>query len=205
MFVVDPDLAHSRHSGPRAVSLRAQPGADAGGVQIRGTAYEFNNSSVRLADAVIRVAEYPRLRTTAARDGTYALRVPDRAKVTPYITGPGTTRFTCRRSGPPARTSSASTSGRPRRACTARSLRCSVFRWVLAASFATARSCRRSAPERFARSASGTSPRTARTASPELRPLRRRRCRDRFTSTSRSCPTRRSGDPRSTAAWSGRA
>lgn len=63
--------------------------AEARDVQIRGTAYEFNNSGVRLAGAVIRVAEYPRLRTTAKRDGTYALRVPDRANVTPYVAAPG--------------------------------------------------------------------------------------------------------------------
>jgi hypothetical protein len=80
--------------------------AEARDVQIRGTAYEFNNSGVRLAGAVIRVAEYPRLRTTAKRDDTYALRVPDRATSRRTSPHPGTTRFTFRRFGPPARTSS---------------------------------------------------------------------------------------------------
>ena len=42
--------------------------ADAKGVHIRGIAYEFNNSDLRLAGATIRVAEQPRLHaTTEAR------------------------------------------------------------------------------------------------------------------------------------------
>jgi hypothetical protein len=56
---------------------------------LRGTAYEFNNTDVRLAGAVIRVAERPHIRTTTKRDGTYVLTVPDRARITPYITAPG--------------------------------------------------------------------------------------------------------------------
>lgn len=38
---------------------------------------------------MIRVAERPRIRTTTKRDGTYVLTVPDRARITPYITAPG--------------------------------------------------------------------------------------------------------------------
>jgi hypothetical protein len=69
--------------------LCAAPSATAATVQLRGTAYEFNNTDVRLAGAVVRVAERPALRTTTRRDGTYALAVPDGAKVTPYIEAPG--------------------------------------------------------------------------------------------------------------------
>ena len=58
-------------------------------VHLRGTAYEFNNSSKRLAGATIRVAERPALRARARANGTYDLAVPDRAKVTPYIEAPG--------------------------------------------------------------------------------------------------------------------
>jgi hypothetical protein len=63
--------------------------AGAGTVHIRGTAYEFNNSEVRLAGARIRVAERPRLGATARRNGAYDLAVPDHAAITPYITAPG--------------------------------------------------------------------------------------------------------------------
>jgi hypothetical protein len=72
-----------------AALLCAAPAAGAATVQLRGTAYEFNNTDVRLAGAVIRVAKRPRLRTTTRRDGTYVLTVPDRARITPYITAPG--------------------------------------------------------------------------------------------------------------------
>lgn len=72
-----------------AALLCAAPAADAAQVKLRGTAYEFNNADVRLAGAVIRVVERPRLRATARRDGSYVLTVPDRAKVTPYIEAPG--------------------------------------------------------------------------------------------------------------------
>ena len=64
-------------------------GASAGTVHIRGTAYEFNNTDVRLAGATIRVAEHPRLRATTRRDGSYDLAVPNDASVTPYITADG--------------------------------------------------------------------------------------------------------------------
>jgi hypothetical protein len=63
--------------------------ADARSVQIQGTAYEFNNTSVVLSGATIRVAEHPRLRATTRADGSYSLTVPDRATVTPYITAAG--------------------------------------------------------------------------------------------------------------------
>jgi hypothetical protein len=54
-------------------------------VHLRGTAYEFNKVDTLLAGATIRVAERPALRATVQPDGTYDLRVPDRASVTPYI------------------------------------------------------------------------------------------------------------------------
>ena len=52
--------------------------ASARSVHIRGTAYEFNNTKVRLGGATIRVAERPRIRATVRRDGSYDLVVPDR-------------------------------------------------------------------------------------------------------------------------------
>jgi hypothetical protein len=58
-------------------------------VHIRGTAYEFNHTKTRLADATIRVAELPRLRATVRPDGSYDLTVPDRTKITPYIVAAG--------------------------------------------------------------------------------------------------------------------
>ena len=67
----------------------ASASASARSVHIRGTAYEFNNTKVRLGGATIRVAERPRIRATVRRDGSYDLVVPDRAKVTPYITAAG--------------------------------------------------------------------------------------------------------------------
>jgi hypothetical protein len=65
--------------------------ADNGGrtVHIRGTAYEFNNTRVRLAGATIRVAERPRLRATVRRNGSYDLVVPAHADITPYIDARG--------------------------------------------------------------------------------------------------------------------
>jgi hypothetical protein len=58
-------------------------------VHLRGTAYEFNNTHVLLGAATIRVAEFPRLRTTVRPDGTYDLAVPNHARVTPYIEAAG--------------------------------------------------------------------------------------------------------------------
>lgn len=69
-----------------AAALPASAGA---AVHLTGTAYEFNNTDVRLAGATIRVAERPRLRATTRADGTYRLRVPARGRVTPYIEMPG--------------------------------------------------------------------------------------------------------------------
>ena len=69
-----------------ALALAAPAGA---AVHLTGTAYEFNNTDVRLAGASIRVAEDPKLRATTRADGTYDLRVPDRGRVTPYIVAPG--------------------------------------------------------------------------------------------------------------------
>jgi hypothetical protein len=73
-----------------AVVAAAGPAdASAGTFHIRGTAYEFNNTDVRLAGATIRVAEHPRLRATTKPDGTYDLAVPGGARVTPYIEAAG--------------------------------------------------------------------------------------------------------------------
>ena len=73
-----------------AVSLGAGvASASARSVHIRGTAYEFNNTKVRLAGATIRVAERPRIRATVRHDGSYDLVVPDGASITPYITAAG--------------------------------------------------------------------------------------------------------------------
>jgi hypothetical protein len=58
-------------------------------IHIRGTAYEFNNTKVRLGGATIRVAERPRIRAAVRRDGSYDLVVPDRASITPYIVAAG--------------------------------------------------------------------------------------------------------------------
>jgi hypothetical protein len=58
-------------------------------VHIRGTAYEFNNSKVRLGGATVRVAERPRIHATVRRNGSYDLVVPDRASITPYIVAAG--------------------------------------------------------------------------------------------------------------------
>jgi hypothetical protein len=69
--------------------LTAAAPAQARTVTLSGTAYEFNNTSVRLAGATVRVAERPRLRATVAADGSYRLRVPARGRVTPYIVADG--------------------------------------------------------------------------------------------------------------------
>ncbi len=63
--------------------------ASARSVHIRGIAYEFNNTTVRLGGATVRVAERPRIRATVRRNGSYDLVVPDRANITPYITAVG--------------------------------------------------------------------------------------------------------------------
>ena len=59
-------------------------------VHIKGKAYSFNHSDVRLAGATIRVREMPRRSALTDANGDYDLKVPNRATVTPYIEpGPG--------------------------------------------------------------------------------------------------------------------
>ena len=70
-------------------SLATSSVAGARTVHLRGTAYEFNNTGVKLRGAQIRVAEDPRLGTVTKRDGSYDLAVPDRTAVTPYIKARG--------------------------------------------------------------------------------------------------------------------
>lgn len=72
-----------------AAACLAPASAAGATVNLRGTAYEFNQPGKRLAGATIRVAEHPRLRATARANGDYRLAVPDRARVTPYIEVPG--------------------------------------------------------------------------------------------------------------------
>ncbi|WCB96968.1 hypothetical protein DSM104299_05738 [Baekduia alba] len=63
--------------------------ASAATVHLRGTAYEFNNTKLKLGGAQIRVAEDPTLGATAAADGTYDLKVPSGRSVTPYVNAAG--------------------------------------------------------------------------------------------------------------------
>ena len=72
-----------------ASAIAAPSAAAAKDVHLRGTAYEFNRTNVLLDGARIRVAEFPRLEVRTKPDGTYDLAVPDRSRVTPYITMPG--------------------------------------------------------------------------------------------------------------------
>jgi hypothetical protein len=76
----------------RAVALAALVAAvaapTAGAVVLRGTAYQFNATPV-IAGANIRVLELPSAHATTRSDGSYALTVPNRATVTPYIVAPG--------------------------------------------------------------------------------------------------------------------
>jgi hypothetical protein len=67
----------------------AGPAAARDVVHLSGTAYEFNNTDVRLGGATIRVVEFPRIRATTRPNGTYRLTVPDNARVTPYIIARG--------------------------------------------------------------------------------------------------------------------
>lgn len=69
--------------------LAAAAPAHAADVTLRGTAYEFNKPRVKLAGAVIKVAEDPSRGTTTRADGSYALKVPAGRRVTPYIVHPG--------------------------------------------------------------------------------------------------------------------
>jgi hypothetical protein len=70
-----------------AVSALGAPAAKT--VQLRGTAYEFNNVRTLLAGATIRVAEFPQLKAVVGTNGRYNLVVPDHASITPYIVAPG--------------------------------------------------------------------------------------------------------------------
>lgn len=63
--------------------------ASAATVHVRGTAYEFNATNIKLAGAQIRVAEDPRLGATVGADGTYDLKVPSGRSITPYINAAG--------------------------------------------------------------------------------------------------------------------
>jgi hypothetical protein len=72
-----------------ALALAGTATASAATVHLRGTAYEFNNTKVRLGGAQIRVAEDPTLGATTRADGTYDLKVPAGRKVTPYINAAG--------------------------------------------------------------------------------------------------------------------
>jgi hypothetical protein len=72
-----------------AIAAAAPAAAVAKTVHLTGTAYEFNNTKVRLAGAQVRVAEDPTLGATVRADGSYDLRVPDGRKVTPYINAAG--------------------------------------------------------------------------------------------------------------------
>jgi hypothetical protein len=74
---------------PAALALACAPAASAATVHLRGTAYEFNNTKVKLGGAQIRVAEDPTLGATAKPDGTYDLKVPAGRQVTPYINAAG--------------------------------------------------------------------------------------------------------------------
>ena len=63
--------------------------AAAAAVHLTGTAYEFNNTNMKLAGAQIRVAEDPTLGATVRPDGTYDLKVPSGRAITPYINAAG--------------------------------------------------------------------------------------------------------------------
>jgi hypothetical protein len=56
--------------------LAPAAGAEARTVHIRGTAYEFNNTGVRLSGARIRVAEHPRLGATRGATAPTTSRFP---------------------------------------------------------------------------------------------------------------------------------
>jgi len=71
------------------VALLVAAPASAKSVVLRGTAYEFNKVEVKLGGAQVRVAEDPTLGATVGKDGSYALKVPDGKKVTPYINAAG--------------------------------------------------------------------------------------------------------------------
>lgn len=57
-------------------------------IHLRGNAYVFNVGTP-IAGATIRVAEVPGVQATTGSDGGYDLRVPDQARITPYIVADG--------------------------------------------------------------------------------------------------------------------
>jgi hypothetical protein len=59
-----------------------------GAVQIKGTAYSFGYATP-IAGATIRAVGAPGASATSGADGSYALTVPDRSTVTPYIEADG--------------------------------------------------------------------------------------------------------------------
>lgn len=58
-------------------------------VQLSGTAYRFNATSIKLAGATVAIAEIPGLSAVTDSNGLYTLNVPAGKSVTPYITAPG--------------------------------------------------------------------------------------------------------------------
>lgn len=72
-----------------AATTTAQAAAAAKKIHITGTAYEFNNTKVKLKGAKVKVAEIPSASATVKADGTYDLVVPDKTTVTPYIIAAG--------------------------------------------------------------------------------------------------------------------
>lgn len=72
-----------------ALAPATSAAAAAATVDLSGTAYEFNTPATRLAGATVRVVERPGLKATARANGAYRLKVPDRARVTPYVDAPG--------------------------------------------------------------------------------------------------------------------
>jgi len=71
------------------LALALPPAASAKDVHLRGTAYQFNQVETRLGGATVRVVERPDLSATVRPDGSYDLKVPDRATITPYIEAAG--------------------------------------------------------------------------------------------------------------------
>ncbi len=57
-------------------------------VKISGNAYAFFNIDDRVPGSVVRVEEYPNISDAVAADGSYEIKVPDDANVTPYIEVP---------------------------------------------------------------------------------------------------------------------
>jgi len=71
-----------------AAPAAAHAGGSHGKVAIKGTAYTFDNQEP-IEGATIRAKGAPGASATSGADGAYRLRVPDRAKVTPYVEAEG--------------------------------------------------------------------------------------------------------------------